>query len=85
MDLPEGRFGEFTRLMGGLHWNLLVRVKAISMRKNPIYYALHMPWENIWPSGPIYEAAVKRALHEAGVTATAVNITLADAAIGTRL
>ena len=73
--LPEGRFGEFTRLMGGLHWNPLVRIKAISMRKNPIYYALHMPWENIWPSGPIYEAAVKRALHEAGVTATAVNIT----------
>src|SRR6185295_2261943 len=24
---PEGRFGEFTRLMGGLHWNPLVRVK----------------------------------------------------------
>lgn len=73
--LPEGRFGEFTRLMGGLHWNPLVRIKAISMRRNPMYYALHMPWENIWPSGPIYEAAVKRALHEAGVTATAVNIT----------
>jgi len=73
--LPEGRFGEFTRLMGGLHWNPLVRIKAISMRQNPIYYALQMPWENIWPSGPIYEAAVKRALHEAGVTATAVNIT----------
>ena len=72
---PEGRFGEFTRLMGGLHWNPLVRIKAISMRKNPIYYALHMPWENIWPSGPIYEAAVKRALHEAGVTTSAVNIT----------
>ena len=72
---PEGRFGEFTRLMGGLHWNPLVRIKAISMRKNPLYYALHMPWENIWPSGPIYEAAVRRALHEAGVQVTAVNIT----------
>jgi 2,5-furandicarboxylate decarboxylase 1 len=72
---PEGRFGEFTRLMGGLHWNPHVRVKAISMRKNAIYYALHMPWENIWPSGPIYEAAVRRVLHEAGVQTTAVNIT----------
>jgi len=72
---PEGRFGEFTRLMGGLHWNPHVRIKAISMRKNPMYYALHMPWENIWPSGPIYEAAVRRALHEAGVQVTAVNIT----------
>src|SRR5882672_5378810 len=39
---PEGRFGEFTRLMGGLHWNPLVRIKAISMRKDAIYYNLHM-------------------------------------------
>lgn len=72
---PEGRFGEFTRLMGGLHWNPLVRIKAVSMRKDAVYYALHMPWENIWPSGPIYEAAVRRACHEAGVQVTAVNIT----------
>src|SRR5665213_2590921 len=43
---PEGRFGEFTRLMGGLHWNPLVRIKAISRRKDAIYYNLHMPWEN---------------------------------------
>jgi len=41
---PEGRFGEFTRLMGGLHWNPLVRIKAISMRRDAIYYNLHMPW-----------------------------------------
>jgi 2,5-furandicarboxylate decarboxylase 1 len=73
--LPEGRFGEFSRLMGGLHWNPQVRVHAISMRRDAIYYALHMPWENIWPSGPIYEAAVRRALHEAGVETSAVNIT----------
>jgi len=72
---PEGRFGEFTRLMGGLHWNPLVRIKAISTRKDPVYYALHMPWENIWPSGPIYEANVRRVLDEAGVNVTAVNIT----------
>ena len=72
---PEGRFGEFTRLMGGLHWNPQVRINAISMRRRPIYYALHMPWENIWPSGPIYEANVRRVLSEAGVNVTAVNIT----------
>ncbi len=72
---PEGRFGEFTRLMGGLHWNPLVRVKAISLRPDPVYYALHMPWENIWPSMPVYEAAVLRVLKEAGVQVTAVNIT----------
>src|ERR1700721_1106907 len=27
---PEGRFGEFTRLMGGLHWNPLVRINAVA-------------------------------------------------------
>ena len=49
---PEGRFGEFTRLMGGLHWNPLVRIKAVSMRKDAIYYNLHMPWENTWLAAP---------------------------------
>ncbi len=29
---PEGRFGEFTRLMGGLHWNPLVKIKAVRLR-----------------------------------------------------
>lgn len=72
---PEGRFGEFTRLMGGLHWNPHVRIKSIRCRANPVYYALHMPWENIWPSGPIYESAVRRVLHEAGVQVTAINVT----------
>jgi len=72
---PEGRFGEFTRLMGGLHWNPHVRVKAVRIRPNATYYALHMPWENIWPSGPIYESAVRRAMHEAGVQVKAVNVT----------
>ena len=72
---PEGRFGEFTRLMGGLHWNPHVRVKAIARRRDAIYYALHMPWENIWVSAPIYEAALRRVLKEAGVLVTAVNVT----------
>jgi 2,5-furandicarboxylate decarboxylase 1 len=72
---PEGRFGEFTRLMGGLHWNPQVRVKAVAMRRDAIYYALHMPWENIWVSAPIYEAALRRVLKEAGVLVTAVNVT----------
>src|SRR5258705_4367981 len=42
---PEGRFGEFTGLMGGLHWNPNVRVKAVLRRRDAVYYALHMPWE----------------------------------------
>ena len=48
---PEGRFGEFTRLMGGLHWNPYVRVKAISRRNDAMYLALHMPGEGIPPTG----------------------------------
>jgi 2,5-furandicarboxylate decarboxylase 1 len=72
---PEGPFCEFNRLMGGIHLNPRVRIKAIMHRKDAIYYALHMPWENIWMSAPIYEAAAWRVLHEAGVQATAVNVT----------
>jgi 2,5-furandicarboxylate decarboxylase 1 len=72
---PEGPFCEFNRLMGGLHMNPQVRIKAIMHRKDAIYYALQMPWENIWMSAPIYEAAAWRVLHEAGVQATAINVT----------
>ena len=72
---PEGRFGEFSRLMGGLHWNPHVRIKAISMRKNPIYYALHMPWEVIWLLPPLREAALRRAMKEANIDVVAINAT----------
>jgi len=72
---PEGPFCEFNRLMGGLHYNPRVKIKAMMHRRDAIYYALHMPWENIWMSAPIYEAAAWRVLREAGVTATAVNVT----------
>ena len=72
---PEGPFCEFNRLMGGIHLNPRVRITAIMHRKDPIYYALHMPWENIWMSAPIYEAAAWRVLHEAGVHASAINVT----------
>ena len=72
---PEGPFGEFNRLMGGLHYNPRVKIHAIMHRRDPIYYALHMPWENIWLSAPIYEAAAWRVLREAGVSATGINVT----------
>src|SRR6267154_4256999 len=55
---PEGRFGEFTWLMGGLHWNPIVRVKAVSMRRDAVYYALHMPWENTWLMAPTRYTAI---------------------------
>ncbi|MFQ5802607.1 MAG: UbiD family decarboxylase [Candidatus Methylomirabilales bacterium] len=72
---PEGRFGEFTRLMGDLHWNPYVRVKAISRRKDAIYYALHMPWENIWIKEHGFQAMLRRVLREAGVQVQAINVT----------
>jgi UbiD family decarboxylase len=77
---PEGRFGEFTRLMGGLHWNPLVRVKAIAMRKDAIYYALHMPWENTWLAAPTRYAAIRQALRTAGVQVHDINVTLGGCA-----
>src|SRR5258705_906950 len=77
---PEGRFGEFTRLMGGLHWNPLVRIKAISMRKDAIYYNLHMPWENAWLAAPTRYAAIRQALKIANVNVTDINVTLGGCA-----
>ena len=77
---PEGRFGEFTRLMGGLHWNPLVRVKAIAMRRDAIYYNLHMPWENTWLAAPTRYAAIRQALRTAGVEVADINVTLGGCA-----
>jgi 2,5-furandicarboxylate decarboxylase 1 len=77
---PEGRFGEFTRLMGGLHWNPLVKVNAITMRRDPIYYALHMPWENTWLAAPTRYQAIRRALKTAGVQVKDINVTLGGCA-----
>ena len=71
----EGRFGEMTRLMGDVHYNPHVRVKAVSRREDAIYYALHMPWENIWIKEHGFQAVLKRVLDAAGVTVTGVNVT----------
>jgi 2,5-furandicarboxylate decarboxylase 1 len=79
-SFPEGRFGEFTRLMGGLHWNPLVRIKAISMRKDAIYYNLHMPWENTWLAAPTRYSAIRTALKTAGVQVKDINVTLGGCA-----
>ncbi len=72
---PEGPFCEFNRLMGGVHYNPRIKIKAMMQRRDAFFYALHMPWENIWMSAPIYEAAAWRVLQEAGVSAAAINVT----------
>ncbi len=48
--------------MGGLHWNPLVRIKAVAMRKDAVYYNLHMPWENTWLAAPTRYTAIRQAL-----------------------
>jgi 2,5-furandicarboxylate decarboxylase 1 len=73
---PEGRFGEFTWLMGGLHWNPIVRITSVSMRRDAIYYALHMPWENTWLMAPTRYAAIRQALRTAGVVVKDINMTM---------
>jgi 2,5-furandicarboxylate decarboxylase 1 len=73
---PEGRFGEFTWLMGALHWNPLVRVKAISRRKDAIYYNLHMPWEVAWLMIPTRWSQLRAALKAAGIQVKDINVTL---------
>ena len=73
---PEGRFGEFTWLMGALHWNPLVRVKAIAHRKDPIYYNLHMPWEVAWLMIPTRWSQLRAALKAAGIQVKDINVTL---------
>lgn len=77
---PEGRFGEFTRLMGGLHWNPLVHIKAITQREDAMYYALHMPWENTWLAAPTRYALIRAALKNAGVQVKDINVTLGGCA-----
>jgi 2,5-furandicarboxylate decarboxylase 1 len=78
---PEGRFGEFTRLMGGLHWNPLVRVKAITRRRDAIYYSLHMPWENTWLGASTRYTAIRAALKNAGVQVRDLNVTTGGCAM----
>jgi len=62
--------------MGGLHWNPVVRINAITMRKDAIYYALHMPWENTWLMAPTRYTQIRRALKTAGVQVKDINVTL---------
>jgi 2,5-furandicarboxylate decarboxylase 1 len=71
----EGRFGDFTGFECELKWNPVIKIKAITHRKNPIFYMLHMPWENDFIQGPATEANVWRALKEASVEPRAVYAT----------
>lgn len=71
----EGRFGDFTNLQCSLKWNPVIRYTAMSFRRDAIFYALTMPWENDWLGAPSVEAMAWAALKTAGVRATALRAT----------
>ncbi len=73
---PEGRFGEATFLMGGLHWNPNVKINAIMMRQDAMYYALHMPFEYTYIGAASLRQPVRAALSAAGVQVKDINITV---------
>jgi len=77
---PEGRFGEFTFLMGGLHWNPNVKINAVMMRRDAMYYALHMPFEYSYLGAAALHQPVRRALQNTGVHVVDINITVGGAA-----
>ena len=68
----EGRFGDFTGFVGPIKWNPVFRVNAITHRRNPVFYALHMPDEVDYLVAPPLEGSAWQALAIAGITGTAV-------------
>ena len=50
-------------------------MKAISRREDAIYYALHMPWENIWIKEHGFQAVLKAGPRRGRGAVTAVNVT----------
>lgn len=68
----EGPFGEFSHISGDVKWNPVFRIKAITHRRDPIFYLLQMPWENDWLCAPVVEAAGLQALRAASVQPVAI-------------
>jgi 2,5-furandicarboxylate decarboxylase 1 len=62
----EGRYGEFHGVSGDVKRNPIVKVKAITHRKNPIYHSLVMPQETTGCSGPFGQIKAMDFLREAG-------------------
>ena len=77
---PEGRFGEFTYLMGGLHWNPNVKINAVMMRHDAMYYALHMPFEYTYLGAAALHQPIRTALTNTGLQVKDINVTVGGAA-----
>ena len=68
----EGRYGEFHMVAGNVKHNPIVRVKAITHRRNPIFYSLLMPDEVFGLMGPIREALAWNILEAARLRPAAI-------------
>jgi 2,5-furandicarboxylate decarboxylase 1 len=68
----EGRYGEFHQVAGNVKHNPIVKVKAITHRRNPIFYSLLMPDEVYGLVGPLREAIAWRILETARLRPTAI-------------
>ena len=68
----EGRFGDFTGFVGPIKWNPIFRVNAITHRKDPVFYSLHMPDEVDYLVAPPLEGSAWQALATAGIVGKAV-------------
>jgi 2,5-furandicarboxylate decarboxylase 1 len=71
----EGPFGEFAGMYGDLKHNPVVRVTAITRRRDAVLQTIQMPWENAWLGAVATEAQVWDVLRRAGVNVTAVRVT----------
>jgi 2,5-furandicarboxylate decarboxylase 1 len=58
----EGRYGEFHRVAGTMKHNPIVKIKAITHRKNPYFYSLYMPDEVYSLCAPLLEAQARKIL-----------------------
>lgn len=68
----EGRYGEFHRVAGWMKNNPIVRVKAITHRRNPIFYSLLMPDEVHAMCAPLLEAQARNVLEVVKIRPAAI-------------
>jgi 2,5-furandicarboxylate decarboxylase 1 len=72
---PEGPFGEFQRVQGGVHLNPVVQINAIYHREDPIFQIVTHPWEGGWGMNAIpLEVNCLEALGAARVETTAITM-----------
>jgi len=77
--VDEGPYGEFTGTYGGLKMNPILRVKAVTHRRNPIFLtATHggrrPGWTDLHLLFPVIELDIFRALRQAGIDVKGIRL-----------